>query len=86
MPRPGQLELESTLSDYDHRLEELKNKLRGYLTERQAQLESARECDGLLDGVMSWLDVCEADLDGLRVRDPSCAAIENQQQKCQVRT
>lgn len=84
LPRPGQGELESTLLDYDRRLEEIKNKLKLYLTERETQLESARECDGLLDGMMSWLDTCEADMDGLRVRDPSCAAIEKQQQTCQV--
>lgn len=84
LPRPGQGELESTLLDYDRRLEEIKNKLKLYLTERETQLESARECDGLLDGMMSWLETCEADMDGLRVRDPSCAAIEKQQQTCQV--
>ena len=84
LPRPGQGELENTLLDYDRRLEEIKNKLKLYLTERETQLESARECDGLLDGMMSWLDTCEADMDALRVRDPSCAAIEKQQQTCQV--
>ena len=82
--RPGQAELEQTLSEYDRRLEELKSKLRGSLSEREQQLESAKECEGLLEGVMSWLDVCEADLDGLRVRDPSSAVIEEQQQNCQV--
>ena len=84
LPRPGQEELEATLLDYDRRLEEIKNKLKLYLTERETQLESARECNGLLDRIMSWLDTCEADMDGLRMRDPSCAAIEKQQQTCQV--
>ena len=82
--RPGQAEQQSTLSEYDHRLEELKKKLKVCLSERESQLENARECDGLLSEMMSWLG--GADLEGLRVRDPSSAVIENQQQKCQVLT
>ena len=39
-------------------------------------------CDELLKEMMSWLE--GVDLEGLRVRDPSSAVIENQQQKCQV--
>ena len=84
--RPGQVELDSTLSDYDRRLEELKKKLRVCLSEREEQLERAREWEGLMEGMMSWLEGGVAQLDGLRVRDPSCDAIERQQQRCQVRT
>ena len=80
--RPGQVEMQLTLSDYDRRLEELKKKLKVFLTERESRLVSARECDGLLGEMMSW--VGGTDLEGLRVRDPSSVAIQNQQQKCQV--
>ena len=80
--RPGQVKMQSTLSEYDCRLEELKKKLKVFLTERESRLVSARECDGLLGEMMSW--VGGADLEGLRVRDPSSVAIQNQQQKCQV--
>ena len=83
-PRPGQTELESRLADYERRLEELKEKLSVCQREREGQLEKARECQGLLDDLEAWLKEGVAKLDGLRVRDPSCAVIEEQQGKCQV--
>ena len=83
-PRPGQVELEEMLSDYDRRLEELKNKLQACLSQRESQLEGARECENLLEGMSSWLEGGVAKLDELRLRDPKCAVIETQQQKCQV--
>ena len=82
--RPGQDEMQSVLSEYDRRLEELKKKLKVCLSERESQLESAREFDGLLSEMMLWMG--GADLEGLRVRDPSSTIIQNQQQKCQVLT
>jgi uncharacterized coiled-coil DUF342 family protein len=47
-------------------------------------LERARECQGILEGVGAWLKVGVVDLEELRVRDPSCAVIEEQQTKCQA--
>ena len=84
MARPGQDQLEATLSDYDRRLEELKARLAGSVGELERQLERARECDGVMGGLLSWVEAGEAELDSLRVRDPSSAVIEGQQQKCEV--
>ena len=84
-PRPGQVELEETLSDYDHRLEDLKNKLKMCLSESESQLEKAKECENVLEGMRLWLKEGVAQLDDLQVKDPKCAVIETQQQKCQVK-
>ena len=82
--RPGQAVMQSILSNYDRRLEELKKKLKVCLSERESLLERTRECDSLLSEMMSWMK--GADLEGLRVRDPSSAVIQNQKHKCQVLT
>ena len=84
-PRPGQVELEATLSDYDHCLEDLKNKLKMCLSESESQLEKAKECENVLEGMRSWLKEGVTQLDDLQVKDPKCAVIETQQQKCQVK-
>ena len=83
-PRPGQGELEKKLSEYERRLEELKEKLGRCLGEREKQLGRARECKGLLEGVGLWLKEGVADLKGLKVKDPRCSVIEEQQSRCQV--
>ena len=82
--RPGQVELESRLEDYERRLENLKKKLGVCLSERETQLESARECEALLGEMGAWLKGGVAKLDELRVRDPKRSVIEDQQNKCQV--
>ena len=62
----------------------MRERLGRCLGERERQLERARECQGILEGVGAWLKVGVVDLEELRVRDPSCAVIEEQQTKCQV--
>lgn len=82
--RPGQEGMESKLADYERRLEELKLKLKVCESEREKQLERAKEAESLFDDLGAWLKEGVVDLDGLRLRDPSCAVIEEQQIRCQV--
>ena len=85
-PRPGQDRLQSTLADFDERLENLKSQLSDRLSERRNQLERAKECAGILEGMTSWLDGCQGNLDGLTLRDPGSDVIKSQQVQCQVRS
>ena len=76
--------MESKLADFEKRLDELKKKLGVCASEREGQLVKARECEGVFGDLGEWVRVCVGELDGLRVRDPSCVVIEDQQRKCQV--
>ena len=82
--RPGQVELEETLSDYDRRLQDLKNKLQLCLDDREKQLSCARDYEGVVKTMMSCLEGGGAQLDGLNVRDPTSDTIQKQQLVCQV--
>ena len=62
----------------------MKERLARCLGERERQLERARECQGILEGVGAWLKGGVAELEELMVRDPNCVVIDEQQTKCQV--
>ena len=82
--RPGQDQLEETISDFDKRLEALKKKLKIDLDNLTAQLEKATQFQDILAGLLSWVTEAEGELEGLKISDPQSVAIEKQQQKCQV--
>ena len=82
--RPGQDQLEETINDFDKRLEALKKKLKIGLDDLTAQLEKATQFQDILAGLLSWVTEAEGELEGLKITDPQSAAIEKQQQKCQV--
>ena len=82
--RPGKEELEGTLTDFTSRLEALRNKLQASTTDLNSQLDQAKMFQDVLQGLLSWVTEAEGKLDGLKVRNPSSAAIEEQRQKCQV--
>ena len=82
--RPGQEQLEETISDFEKRLEALKKKLKIGLDNFTAQLEKATQFQEILAGPLSWVTEAEGQLESLKIRDPQSAAIEKQQQKCQV--
>ena len=76
--------MESRLADYERRLEEVKRLLQSCVSERESQLKRARECEDLLGEMGAWLRGGVVQLEGLRVMDPRCSAIGDQQAKCQV--
>ena len=82
--RPGQDQLEETISDFDKRLEALKKKLKIDLDNLTAQLEKATQFQDVLAGLLSWVTEAEGELKSLKINDPQSVAIEKQQQKCQV--
>ena len=82
--RPGQEQQEETLIDFSDRLEALKRKLTGVYSDLISQLQKAKELQDVLQGLLAWVTEVDKELDGLEVRDPSSAAIDTLQQKCQV--
>ena len=82
--RPGQDQLEETISDFDKRLEALKKKLKIDLDNLTAQLEKATQFQDILAGLLSWVTEAEGELESLKISDPQSVAIEKQQQRCQV--
>lgn len=84
--RPGQQELEETLTGFTNRLEALRQKLSGLSMDFGSQLEKANEFQDVLQGLLSWVAEAEGRLDDLKVHDTTSTAIEQQLQKCQVST
>lgn len=82
--RPGQDQLEETISDFDKRLEALKKKLKIDLDNLTAQLEKATQFQDILAELLSWVTEAEGELESLKISDPQSVAIEKQQQRCQV--
>ena len=82
--RPGQEQQEETLIDFSDRLEALKRKLTGAYSDLTSQLQKAKELQDVLQGLLAWVTEADKELDGLEVRDPSSAAIDTLQQRCQV--
>ena len=82
--RPGQEQLEGTISDFDDRLEALKKKLRADSDDLNSQLDKARQFQDGLTKLLAWVTEAEGELDHLKISDPQSTAIEKQQQTCQV--
>ena len=82
--RPGQDQLEETISDFDKRLEALKKKLKIDLDNLTTQLEKATQFQDILAGLLSWVTEAEGELESLKISDSQSVAIEKQQQRCQV--
>lgn len=82
--RPGQEQLEGTISDFDDRLESLKKKLRADSDDLNSQLDKAAQFQDSLTKLLAWVAKAEGELDGLKISDPQSTAIEGQQQTCQV--
>jgi len=82
--RPGQEQLEGTISDFDDRLESLKKKLRVDSEDLNSQLDKAAQFQDSLTELLAWVAEAEGELDDLKISDPQSTAIERQQQTCQV--
>ena len=82
--RPGQGQLEGTISDFDDRLESLKKKLRVDSEDLNSQMNKAAQFQDSLTKLLAWVAEAEGELDGLKISDPQSTAIERQQQTCQV--
>ncbi len=85
LPRPGQREQDDIISDYERRLEALRNGLALQYADLSSQLEKSKEFESLLSGLDSWMDEVGEEMGGLKVRDPKSAALKSQVEKCQVR-
>lgn len=82
--RPGQEQLEETLSDYEARVEALKQKLHSSSSQLSSQLEQAKKLDELLETLLSWVAEAEGQLDSLSVCELSSSVVNTQLQNCQV--
>ena len=84
--RPGQQEQEETLDDYERRLEALKRTFSEFSSVLAGQFGKAREFADGVSALLDWLAGTDAEVEGLKIRDPKSSAIELQLQKCNVST
>ena len=82
--RPGQRELEETLSDYEARFEALKQRLQSSSSQLSSQLEQAKKLKECLETLLSWVAEAEGQLDNLSVCELSSSVVNTQLQNCQV--
>ena len=84
LDRPGQLEQDHIIVDYENRLKALREKLNNQSAQLGSQLKRGQEFESLTSGLSTWMSDVEKELDGLKIRDPNSDAIRSQLQKCQV--
>ena len=83
-PRPGQDQLDETLSDFEKRLEALKGKFGGFSSDLSIQLEKAKRFQDGVQGLLAWVSEADKEQGELKVLDPCSTAIEDQLKKCKV--
>ncbi len=83
--RPGKEKQESTLKDYEERMNALKRTLNFKTEELASKLEQSSQFKDSLAGLLSWMDKTASRLDELVIRDPARVVIEEQHSKCKVR-
>lgn len=84
LARPGQMEQNKIIADYERRLEALRKTLDKQSAVLSSQLEKAKEFENLTSELALWLGDMEEGLDEFKIRDPSSDVIRAQLQKCQV--
>lgn len=83
-PRPGQVQLETTLSGMEAELESLREKLSNRHRVLSFLLEQSGKFHSLLSAVRGWVGKAQVELGELDLTSPSSASVEAKLKTCQV--
>ena len=84
-PRPGQVQLETTLSSMEAELESLREKLTSRHKVLSSLLEWSSRFHSALSAVMGWVARAQVEAGELALMGPSSTLVETKLQTCQVR-